>query len=71
VIALTPDSTTRRTVSMEFDLPRPIADEIERLQHEAPELLGRMIGYAVLRAACFEGLRDRMDTDPFQIGDCR
>jgi hypothetical protein len=58
VIARTPDRIRRRALSMHLELPRDMADEIERLQHQDPELLERMLGYAVLRAACFEGVRD-------------
>jgi hypothetical protein len=58
VIAIPADWTPRRPVSLELDLPEDVANEIERLQHKDPDLLGRMLGYAALRAACFEGIRD-------------
>jgi hypothetical protein len=58
VISLPADWTPRRAVALELELPQDVADEIERLQHNDPDLLGRMLGYAALRAACFEGIRD-------------
>jgi len=58
VIDLPANWTPRRAVSLELDLPRDVADEIERLQHKDPDLLVRMLGYAALRAACYEGIRD-------------
>jgi len=66
VIALTADWTPRRPVVVELDLPQEVAEEIERLQRHDPDLLGRMLGYAVLRAACYEGVRDRSGTPRFQ-----
>jgi hypothetical protein len=58
VIALTADWTPRRSVALELDLPHDVAEEMERLQDRDPDLLGRMLSYAVLRAACYEGIRD-------------
>jgi len=58
VIALTADWTPRRSVALELDLPHEVAEEMERLQDRDPDLLGRMLSYAVLRAACYEGMRD-------------
>jgi len=58
VIALTADWTPRRPVALELDLPHEVAEEMERLQLQDPDLLGRMLSYAVLRAACYEALRD-------------
>jgi hypothetical protein len=62
VIGRIVDWAPRRAITVELELPAEVADEIERLQHHDPDLLERMLGYAAVRAACFEGIRDGIGT---------
>jgi len=37
-------------------LPRPLADEVERIQEQDPEVLSRIVAYGMTRRAIFDRL---------------
>lgn len=45
-----------RAVDLRLNLPRPVAAELEEVQREDPEMLNRLVTYAVARRTIYEHL---------------
>ena len=43
-------------IELRVRLPRPLADEVERVKEHDPEMLSQMIAYGVTRRAIFDHL---------------
>ena len=43
-------------IDLRVRLPRPLADEVERVKEADPEMLSQMIAYGVTRRAIFDHL---------------
>jgi len=48
-------------VELKVRLPQAVADEVEEVQRRDPEMLSRMVMYAVTRRTIFEHLAARAD----------
>lgn len=46
-------------VELRVQLPKPVADEVEEVQRRDPEMLSRMLTYAVARRSIFDHLATR------------
>jgi hypothetical protein len=53
-------------VEVRLNLPRPVAAELEEVQRRDPEMLSRLVTYAVARRTIYEHLSARQDS---RIGD--
>lgn len=55
-------------VELRVSLPRPVAAEVEEVQRRDPEMLSRMLMYAVARRSIFDHLsareRGRREVEP-------
>lgn len=43
-------------IELRVRLPRPLADEVERVQERDPEMLSQIVAYGVTRRAVFDHL---------------
>jgi hypothetical protein len=50
-------------VELRLQLPKPVADEVEEVQRKDPEMLSRMVMYAMTRRTIFDHLATRDDED--------
>ena len=50
-------------VELRVRLPKPVADEVEEVQRRDPEMLSRMLMYAVTRRSIFDHLATREGHD--------
>jgi len=50
-------------VELRVQLPKPVADEVEEVQRRDPEMLSRMLMYAVARRSIFDHLATREAED--------
>ena len=50
-------------VDLQVHLPRPIAAEVEKVQQRDPELISRIVYYAVARRTIYEHLAARADSE--------
>lgn len=50
-------------VELRVQLPKPVADEVEEVQRRDPEMLSRMLMYAVARRSIFDHLATREEED--------
>lgn len=49
-------------VDLQVRLPRPVAAEVEQVQKRDPDLMSRLVFYAVTRRTIFEHLSDRTES---------
>ena len=49
-------------VDLQVRLPRPVAAEVEEVQKRDPDLISRLLFYAVTRRTIFEHLSDRPES---------
>ena len=49
-------------VDLQVHLPRPVAAEVEEVQRRDPDLISRLLFYAVTRRTIFEHLSERAET---------
>jgi len=52
-----------RAVELCVQLPKPVAAEVEEVQRQDPEMLSRMLMYAVARRTIFDQLSTRESED--------
>ncbi|NLG61746.1 MAG: hypothetical protein GX539_05830 [Candidatus Cloacimonetes bacterium] len=50
-------------VDLQVHLPRPVAAEVEKVQQSDPELISRILYYAVARRTIYEHLAATADRD--------
>jgi hypothetical protein len=50
-----------RPVDLHLHLPRPVAAELEEVQRNDPEMLNRLVMYAVARRRIYEHLSSRAE----------
>jgi hypothetical protein len=50
-------------VDLRVELPRPVAAEVEEVQREHPEMLSRLLVYAVTRRTFYNQLQQRGGSD--------
>lgn len=50
-----------RAVDLRLNLPQPVAAELEEVQRSDPEMLSRLVTYAVARRRIFEHLTSRSE----------
>jgi hypothetical protein len=50
-----------RPVDLRLNLPRSVAAELEEVQRNDPEMLNRLVMYAVARRTIYEHLSERAD----------
>jgi len=50
-------------VELCVQLPKPVADEVEEVQRRDPEMLSRMLTYAMARRSIFDHLSTREKED--------
>jgi hypothetical protein len=50
-------------VELRVQLPKPVADEVEEVQRRDPEMLSRLLTYAVARRSIFDHLATREEED--------
>lgn len=55
-------------IDVRVRLPRNLADEVERVAERDPEMLSRIVTYAMTRRAVFEHLVAREFTGTRQVG---
>lgn len=48
-------------VDLRLNLPRPVADELAEVQRKDPEMLSRLVMYAVARRTIYDHLSSRSD----------
>jgi hypothetical protein len=48
-------------VDLQVHLPRPVAAEVEEVQRRDPDLISRLLFYAVTRRTIFEHLSERAE----------
>lgn len=46
-------------IELSVHLPRPLADEVERVKEQHPEMLDRILAYGMMRRAIFDHLMTR------------
>ena len=46
-------------IELSVQLPRPLADEVERVKEQQPEILDRILAYGMTRRAIFDHLMAR------------
>lgn len=49
-------------VEVRLNLPRPVAAELEEVQRKDPEMLSRLVMYAVARRTIYDHLSSRQDS---------
>jgi hypothetical protein len=52
-----------RAVELHVQLPRPVAAEVEEVQRNDPEMLSRMLFYAMTRRRIFDRLAAESDVE--------
>lgn len=50
-------------VDLQVHLPSPVAAEVEEVQRRDPDLISRLLFYAVTRRTIFEHLSERPESD--------
>jgi hypothetical protein len=50
-------------VELRVQLPRPVADQVEEVQRRDPEMLSRLVMYAMTRRTIYEHLATREEDD--------
>ncbi len=55
-----------RAIDLRVSLPKPVAEEVERVRRKDPEVLNRIVAYGVTRRAIFDHLvaRDELLDGP-------
>jgi hypothetical protein len=56
-------------VELRVRLPKPVADEVEKVQRSDPEMLSRMLTYAVARKSIFDHLSTRREDSAVEPGE--
>lgn len=50
-------------VELRLELPKPVADEVEEVQRKDPEMLSRLLIYALTRRTIFDHLATREERE--------